>query len=107
MKILLKIKSNQELICYEAISLAMTLATFDHQVQVWLTAPTFNVLLDPNSRLTGMVKSLELYDLPPAWLDEDVFSGWVTGMVDEGVASQLAIVPEGIDINDFDEVLTF
>lgn len=107
MKILLKIKSNQEVECYEAMALAMTLATFDNEVQIWLDSACFGILLNPNSRLAGMIKSLDLYDLPKAWLNDDVFSGWLTGMLEMTMAQQLTSVPETINLKNFDEVLTF
>ncbi len=107
MKILLKIKSDQEVECYEAMALAMTLSTFDNDVQIWLDSACFNILLNPNSRLAGMIKSLDLYDLPAAWLNDDVFSGWITGMLDKTIAKQLTSVPEIINLKNFDEVLTF
>lgn len=67
MKFLIKINHDSELICYEAIALAFTLATFDHQVQLSFGKKSLPVLLDATSRLYGMIQSLSLYDLPPAW----------------------------------------
>jgi tRNA 2-thiouridine synthesizing protein C len=54
-----------------------------------------------------MIQSLELYDMPPAWLPEDVFSGWLTGVLPDDLAGQLTLVPEVININDFQQVLSF
>ena len=54
-----------------------------------------------------MIQSLELYDMPAAWLPDDVFSGWVTGMLPTDLASQLTLVPEVINSQDFEQILTF
>ena len=54
-----------------------------------------------------MIQSLELYDMPAAWLPDDVFSGWVTGMLPTDLASQLILVPEVIPAADFERILTF
>ena len=54
-----------------------------------------------------MIQSLELYDMPAAWLPDDVFSGWVTGMLPNDLAAQLTFVPEVVDTHYFDQILTF
>lgn len=72
MNILLKITTDSELISYEAISLAFVLASFDHHVQILLTVGSHTLFLDENTRIFGMIQSLELYDLPQAWVDFDV-----------------------------------
>lgn len=104
MKILLTISSDTPLQCYEAMALALTLATFDHKVQLWLSNTTFDILLDPTSRFTGMIKSLTLYDIAPAWLDESHHKN-LFNMLDKTVSSQLQIAPKQIDLTQFDEVL--
>lgn len=73
MKILITICTNSELIAYEALSLGFVLASFDHQVQFYLTKnsqPLFDHTDDkPQGRPFGMIRSLDLYDLPQAWAD--------------------------------------
>ncbi|MFB6349341.1 hypothetical protein ACFBZI_07900 [Moraxella sp. ZJ142] len=71
MKFLISIDTDSELIGYEAIALALTLATFDHTVQLAFGKATLALLSDSSTRLYGMVQSLELYDLPPAYHDFD------------------------------------
>ncbi|UNU73413.1 hypothetical protein LU293_00405 [Moraxella nasovis] len=67
MNILIKISTDSELISYEAIALAFTLATFDHVVQLYFYGDSFYILADSTTRAYGMIQSLELYDLPYAW----------------------------------------
>ena len=107
MKLLIKLHTPTEMASYEGCALALTLATFGHDVQLYLDAPVFGLLMQPESRLHGMIQSLELYDMPAAWLPDDVFSGWVTGMLPTDLASQLTLVPEVIPAADFEQILTF
>lgn len=72
MNILLKITTDSELISYEAVSLAFVLASFDHHVQILLMQSSWALFLDEKTRIFGMIQSLELYDLPQAWVDFDV-----------------------------------
>lgn len=107
MTLLIKLTTATELASYEGCALALTLATFGHEVQLYLDAPVFGLLMQPNSRLAGMIKALDLYDIAPAWLPDDVFSGWVTGMVPDDLASQLTLIPETIDSHVFEQILVF
>lgn len=107
MKLLIQLRSSSEMASYEGCALALTLATFGHQVQLYLDAPVFGVLMQPKSRLHGMIQSLELYDMPAAWLPDDVFSGWLTGMLPNDLASQLTLIPENFESQDFEQILTF
>ena len=107
MKLLIQLRTATEMATYEGCALALTLATFGHEVQLYLDAPVFGVLMQPESRLHGMIQALELYDMPAAWLPDDVFSGWLTGMVPIDLASQLTLIPEIINTQDFDQILTF
>ncbi|WP_367103284.1 hypothetical protein [uncultured Psychrobacter sp.] len=107
MKLLIQLRTATEIASYEGCALALTLATFGHEVQLYLDAPVFGLLMQPKSRLHGMIQSLELYDIPPAWLPDDVFSGWVTGMLPNDLAAQLMLIPEVIDSRDFAQILTF
>ena len=54
-----------------------------------------------------MIQSLELYDIPAAWLPDDVFSGWITGMLPNDLAAQLTFIPEVVNSRDFEQILTF
>lgn len=69
MKILIKIDATTELLCHEALSLALALASFEHQIQLELGTGIMTLLLGaPSSKLAKMLGSLPLYDLEPAWL---------------------------------------
>ena len=107
MKLLIQLLTPTEMASYEGCALALTLATFGHEVQLYLDAPVFGLLMQPASRLHGMIQSLELYDLPAAWLPDDVFSGWVTGMLPIDLASQLTLIPEVVNASDFEQILRF
>lgn len=107
MRLLIQLQTPTEAASYEGCALALTLATFGHEVQLFLDAPVFGLLMQSDSRLHGMMQSLELYDMPAAWLPDDVFSGWVTGMLPTDLASQLTLVPEVINSQDFEQILTF
>ena len=54
-----------------------------------------------------MIQSLELYDMPAAWLPDDVFSGWIAGMLPADLATQLTLIPEVVNSQDFDQILVF
>ena len=107
MKLLIQLLTPTEMASYEGCALALTLATFGHEVQLYLDAPVFGLLMQPASRLHGMIQSLELYDMPAAWLTDDVFSGWVTGMLPIDLASQLTLIPEVVNASDFEQILRF
>ncbi|TXD97920.1 hypothetical protein ES754_02895 [Psychrobacter frigidicola] len=107
MKLLIQLRTDSEMVSYEGCALALTLATFGHDVQLYLDAPVFGLLMQPKSRLHGMIQSLELYDMPAAWLPDDVFSGWLTGMVPNDLAKQLTFIPEVVNSQDFEQILTF
>ena len=107
MKLLIQLRTHSEMASYEGCALALTLATFGHEVQLYLDAPVFGLLMQPKSRLHGMIQSLELYDMPAAWLPNDVFSGWLTGMLPNDLAAQLSLIPEVIDAQEFEQILTF
>ena len=107
MKLLIQLLTPTEMASYEGCALALTLATFGHEVQLYLDAPVFGLLMQPASRLHGMIQSLELYDMPAAWLPDDVLSGWVTGMLPIDLASQLTLIPEVVNASDFEQILRF
>lgn len=107
MAILIRLITPTETATYEGCALAFTLATFGQQVQLMLGSSVFGILMQPNTRLHGMIKSLDLYDLPPAWLPDDVFSSWLTGMVPPDVAQQIDFIPEGFESQSFDQIFSF
>lgn len=101
MKLLLTITTSSELISYEALALAFFLASFDHQIQVWFKGASDEILNDTTSRVYGMVQSLALYDLPPAWADDKVYKQ----LSDPKLLS--AIVPAPATLAPFDSQLEF
>lgn len=107
MKLLIRLSTPTELSCYEGMALALTMATFDHSVQLYLQTPVYGLLLQENSRLQGMIKSLSLYDVAPAWIDDTPSSQWLMSMVADDIKPQLNFTPKTISIQDFDQVLSF
>lgn len=71
MKILLHITADTVLGCHEALNLGLALASFDHHLQLQVGDAMVALLKNaPTGRLANMLSSLELYDLPPAWVSE-------------------------------------
>lgn len=104
MNILITLSSDSELMGYETIALAFTLASFDHHVQLYLTGDSHRLLQDSQSRLYGMIQSLDLYDLPLAWTD---FEPSVMSQLDDVIVNVLTDRPaDGAD-GGFDGVLEF
>lgn len=100
MNILIKIHSDSELIGYEAVALAFLLASFDHQVQLYLGGASGVLLKDNSTRLFGMIQSLALYDMPMAWTAFDVSE------FDSAITAVLQSVPH-LNADNFDSVLEF
>lgn len=102
MNYLLYIKTNSELISYEALALAFVLASFDTAVQLCFSGQSGEVLADSASRVYGMVQSLALYELPAAWIDDKIDRTLLDDVI-------LAVTqPIGvIDVGQFDVVLSF
>lgn len=107
MSILIRLTTGTELATYEGCALALTLASFGQSVQLMLGSSVFGLLMQPESRLHGMIKSLDLYDMPPAWLPDDVFSSWIFGMVPEEVSKQIDFIPEDFDSHNFKHIFSF
>lgn len=105
--ILIRLTTASEVATYEGCALALTMASFGHQVQLLLGSSVFAILMQPESRLHGMIKSLDLYDISPAWLPDDVFSGWLFAMLPREVAQQIDYIPEDFDSNNFQQVFSF
>ncbi len=105
--VLIRLTSAQELVCYEAMSLAMTLATFDYQVQLLCEPQSFGMLINPNHRIYGMLKSLDLYEMPPVWIEASVYSDWLLQTLDKTLVNQFIIRLDSIDLHAFDNVLSF
>lgn len=105
--ILIRLTTPTETVTYEGCALALTLATFGQSVQLMIGSSVFGQLMQSDSRLNGMIKSLDMYDMPPAWLPDDVFSSWISGMVPPDLAAQLDFIPEDLDSTKFTQVFTF
>lgn len=101
MKFLITIRSDSELINYEAVALGFTLASFDHQVQFYFTGNSHLVLNDPQSRIYGMIQSLALYDLPKAWVKFE------QNICPDDVIGDVVMPIDVANAADFDSVLTF
>ena len=70
MKLLIQIEAATELLCHEALSMAFALAAFEHEIQLQLGSPLLEWLMaHPDGKLGKMLSSLDLYDIPPAWVD--------------------------------------
>ena len=82
MKIIINIHADTFLLCHEALSMAFALAAFDHQIQLTIGDGMLNLLLnEPTGKLAHMLASLDMYDMPPAWLalaDFDRLKAWQT-----------------------------
>lgn len=103
MKFLISIGTDSELIAYEAIALAFVLASFDHVVQLLFKDKSIAVLQDNNSRLYGMVQSLDLYGIDKAWA---TFMADELASLDGDIQAMLCPTPDH-QTTDFDSVLTF
>lgn len=106
MNILMDIHAPSELLLYEALALALTLASFDHQVQLLFRPSTYGQLLAKGSRVVGMIESLPLYDLPTVWLEDSVQTGWLLGMLEPTLAERFVFIPEQVDYDQFEQVLS-
>ena len=80
MKIIINIHADTFLLCHEALSMACALAAFDHHIPLTIGDGMLNVLLDePMGKRAHMLASLDMYDMPPAWLalaDFDRLKAW-------------------------------
>ena len=80
MKIIINIHADTFLLCHEALSMAFALAAFDHHIQLTIGDGMLNLLLDaPTGKLAHMLASLDMYDIPSAWLalaDFDRLKAW-------------------------------
>lgn len=111
MKILIHLQSATQLLCHEAVALAFALASFDHEIQLWLDDNSLAVI-QHSSKLSKMLASLELYDMPKAWISADykAVSATDTTDIDTGTdtawQSQLIAMPSDANLtNGFDLTL--
>lgn len=98
MKIIINIYADTFLLCHEALSMAFALAAFDHQIQLTIGDGMLNLLLDePMGKLAHMLASLDMYDMPPAWLalaDFDRLKAWQAKLsADFDWCAQVALKP--------------
>lgn len=60
--------------------MAFALAAFDHQIQLTIGSAMLKLVIDePSGKLANMLASLDMYDMPPAWLaaaDYEAFKAW-------------------------------
>lgn len=72
MKIIIQIHAKNDLLCHEALSMAFALASFEHEIQLQLGDYFSERLLnEPNGKFANMLSSLELYDMPMAWVADE------------------------------------
>lgn len=98
MKIVINIYADTFLLCHEALSMAFALAAFDHQIQLTIGDGMLNLLLDePMGKLAHMLASLDMYDMPPAWLalaDFNRLKAWQANLsADFDWCAQVALKP--------------
>ena len=98
MKIIINIHADTFLLCHEALSMAFALAAFDHQIQLTIGDGMLNLLLDePMGKLAHMLASLDMYDMPPAWLalaDFNRLKAWQANLsADFDWCAQVALKP--------------
>ena len=98
MKIVINIHADTFLLCHEALSMAFALAAFDHQIQLTIGDGMLNLLLDePKGKLAHMLASLDMYDMPPAWLalaDFNRLKAWQANLsADFDWCAQVALKP--------------
>ena len=75
MKIFIHIHANNDLLCHEALSMAFALASFEHDIQLNIGECLFkNLVKEPNGKFASMLSSLDLYDMPKAWLSAEQFA---------------------------------
>lgn len=106
MNILIHLTTDNELIAYEALALAFTMATFDHDVQLFISKPTQLLLIDKQSRIYGMMQSLDLYDMNRAWHD---FDDKILMLFDDKIRQTMTDEPNVFDDKRalFDSVIEF
>lgn len=109
MKLHFIIKSDSELISYEAMALAFLFASFEHEIQIELADDVTALLLDDRTRLHGMAKSTPLYDIPAIWVtDPDTLLSKISENTRADFLPVLIKKPtDGAIFNDFDSVLIF
>lgn len=71
MKILIHIQADNELLCHEAFSMAFALASFDHHIQLRLDDACLTIIEQRSPKLGKMLSSLNMYDMPKAWVTSE------------------------------------
>lgn len=109
MKLLITLNDTIVLIIHETLSLAFALASFGHEVQLEMGDPVAMMILQnidnpPYENLAKMLSSLDLYDMPPAWISAEILHQYQN--LPENLASQLSNKPTSIDVK-FDAVFNF
>lgn len=109
MKLLITLNDPIALIIHETLSLAFALAAFGHEIQLDIGNQAANAILQnivkpPYDNLAKMLSSLDLYDMPPAWISAEILQQYQH--LPENLASQLSNKPTPIGI-EFDSVFNF
>lgn len=101
MKILIQIHADNDLTCHEALSMAFALASFEHDIQLFLGEYLIERLLsEPNGKFANMLSALDLYDMPNAWVNDlGYLHGFSIGCIDN-------LMQKPDNLPDFDTVFT-
>lgn len=70
MTILIELCSADELLSYEALSLAFVLASFGEEVSLLITPALVPLLEDTDTRAFGMLKAVEFYDIQAVFVHD-------------------------------------
>lgn len=95
MKILIHIQSTTKLQVHEALSMAFALASFEHEIQLWFDDESI-IICFWDATLGKMLSSLEMYDIPPAWISQEYFDDLQTTHAERtsvDFLSQVAVMP--------------
>lgn len=95
MKILIALTNPLPLVIHETLTLGFALASFGHEVQFALEDEVASQLLaDIETTLTKMLTSLELYDIPPAWVTTAIYQKFAPSL---SVSLRSQILPKPAD----------
>lgn len=105
MKILIALTNPLPLIIHETLTLGFALASFGHEIQLELGNDVAQQLLaNPDNALTKMLASLDLYDIPPAWISAEIYQQFFS-ILPDNLTSQMIQKPE--NFAEFDSRIFF
>lgn len=110
MKLLITLHNPISLVIHETLSLAFALASFGHEIQLQLGDDVADFLLNNiDNPLAKMFSSLDMYDIPPAWITNNIADKLLQhpSHFPENFAKQLLPYPATIDSSQFDSVFNF